>query len=57
VDFDLDVLLVLGKDRRERALPFGRQAARALDLYLRARAWWLAAEQAGKRPPQRSSPN
>jgi site-specific recombinase XerD len=48
---------MLGKGRREWALPFGRQAARALDLYLRARAWWLAAEQAGKRPPQRSSPN
>jgi site-specific recombinase XerC len=26
VDFDLDVLLVLGKGRRERALPFGRTA-------------------------------
>ena len=31
VDFDLDVLLVLGKGRRERALPFGRTAALALD--------------------------
>jgi site-specific recombinase XerD len=43
VDFDLDVLLVLGKGRRERALPFGRTAALALDRYLRARArhpWW-----------------
>jgi site-specific recombinase XerD len=29
VDFDLDVLLVLGKGRRERALPFGRTAALA----------------------------
>jgi site-specific recombinase XerD len=38
VDFDLDVLLVLGKGRRERALPFGRTAALALDRYLRARA-------------------
>jgi site-specific recombinase XerD len=37
VDFDLDVLLVLGKGRRERALPFGRTAALALDRYLRAR--------------------
>jgi site-specific recombinase XerD len=27
VDFDLDVLLVLGKGRRERALPFGRKSA------------------------------
>ena len=38
VDFDLDVLLVLGKGRRERALPFGRNAALALDRYLRTRA-------------------
>jgi len=38
VDFDLDVLLVLGKGRRERALPFGRTAALPLDGYLRARA-------------------
>jgi site-specific recombinase XerD len=37
VDFDLDVLLVLGKGRRERALPFGRKSALALDRYLRAR--------------------
>ena len=36
VDFDLDVLLVLGKGRRERALPFGRKSALALDRYLRA---------------------
>jgi site-specific recombinase XerD len=38
LDFDLDVLLVLGKGRRERALPFGRKTALALDRYLRARA-------------------
>jgi len=38
VDLDLDVLLVLGKGRRERALPFGRRAGEALDRYLRARA-------------------
>jgi site-specific recombinase XerD len=38
VDFDLDVLLVLGKGRRERALPFGRKSALSLDRYLRARA-------------------
>jgi site-specific recombinase XerC len=37
VDLDLDVLLVLGKGRRERALPFGRKAGEALDRYLRAR--------------------
>ncbi len=38
VDLDLDVLLVLGKGRRERTLPFGRTAGEALDRYLRARA-------------------
>jgi site-specific recombinase XerD len=38
VDFDLDVVIVLGKGRRERAVPFGRKTARALDRYLRARA-------------------
>jgi site-specific recombinase XerD len=38
VDLELDVLLVLGKGRRERALPFGRRAGEALDRYLRARA-------------------
>jgi site-specific recombinase XerD len=38
VDLDLDVLLVVGKGRRERALPFGHKAGEALDRYLRARA-------------------
>jgi site-specific recombinase XerD len=38
IDLDLDVLLVLGKGRRERALPFGHKAGAALDRYLRARA-------------------
>ena len=37
VDLDLDVLLVLGKGRRERALPFGRKSGEALDRYLRVR--------------------
>jgi site-specific recombinase XerD len=36
-DVDLDVLLVLGKGRRERALPYGHKAGAALDRYLRAR--------------------
>jgi site-specific recombinase XerD len=35
---DPDVLLVLGKGRRERALPFGRRSAVVLDRYLRVRA-------------------
>jgi site-specific recombinase XerD len=38
VDFDYDVAWVLGKGRRERALPFGRKTAVALDRYLRVRA-------------------
>jgi site-specific recombinase XerD len=38
VDFDLQVAHVLGKGRRQRALPFGRKTAQALDRYLRARA-------------------
>jgi site-specific recombinase XerD len=38
IDLELDILLVLGKGRRERALPFGRRAGEALDRYLRARA-------------------
>ena len=37
LDLELDVLLVLGKGRRERALPFGRKSALALDRYLRVR--------------------
>ncbi len=37
VDFDYDVARVLGKGRRERALPFGRKTAVALDRYLRVR--------------------
>jgi site-specific recombinase XerD len=38
LDLDLDVALVLGKGRRERALPFGRKTAVALDRYLRVRS-------------------
>jgi integrase/recombinase XerC len=38
VDLDLDVLLVLGKGRRERAVPFGHKAGEALERYLRVRA-------------------
>jgi site-specific recombinase XerD len=38
VDFELDVVHVLGKGGRERALPFGRKTAVALDRYLRTRA-------------------
>lgn len=35
IDFELDVAHVLGKGRRERAAPFGRKTAMALDRYLR----------------------
>jgi len=38
LDFDLEVAGVLGKGRRERALPFGRKTAVAIDRYLRVRA-------------------
>jgi integrase len=39
-DLDLDdqVVVVLGKGRRSRAVPFGRKTALALDRYLRLRA-------------------
>jgi len=38
VDLDQDVVYVLGKGRRERACPFGRRTAMALDRYLRQRS-------------------
>src|SRR3954451_2883361 len=38
VDFELDVAMVLGKGRRERALPFGQKTGVAIDRYLRVRA-------------------
>lgn len=50
VDMDLDVLIVTGKGRRQRALPFGDGTATALERYLRMRRrhkntdrpeWWL----------------
>jgi site-specific recombinase XerD len=37
LDQDLDVLLVLGKGRRERALPYGHKTALALDRMLERR--------------------
>ena len=37
VDFELDVAMVLGKGRRERALPFGQKTGVAIDRYLRVR--------------------
>lgn len=38
LDLDLNVLQVLGKNRRYRSVPFGRTCAVALDRYLRAAA-------------------
>lgn len=38
VDFEYDVVRVVGKGGRERALPFGRRTGQALDQYLRAHA-------------------
>lgn len=37
VDLDLEVATVLGKGRRLRSTPFGKNTTRALDRYLRAR--------------------
>jgi site-specific recombinase XerD len=38
VDFSYNVVWVRGKGGRDRAVPFGRKSARALDRYVRARA-------------------
>lgn len=38
VDWDQDVVVVIGKGRRPRSAPFGRKAGVALDRYLRVRA-------------------
>ena len=37
VDFDHKIVVVLGKGRRPRAVPFGRKTAQAIDRYLRVR--------------------
>lgn len=44
IDFDLNVVLVVGKGARPRACPFGRKTAQALDRYLRARSHWRNSE-------------
>jgi site-specific recombinase XerD len=38
IDFDLDVVRVVGKGSRPRALPFGQKSGQAIERYLRARA-------------------
>ena len=44
VDFESQVLLVLGKGRRPRAAPFGVKTAKSLDQYIRVRARHSAAK-------------
>jgi integrase/recombinase XerC len=38
MDFDLEVVTVLGKNRRPRSVPYASKTAQALDRYLRSRA-------------------
>ena len=45
LDLSENVLVVLGKGRRERVLPFGAKTSMALDRYLRARARHPQAQQ------------
>ena len=47
IDRDRNVLRVFGKGRKERAVPFGRPAARALDFWLRHGRPALALDGAG----------
>lgn len=60
IDFDLDVLHVMGKGRKPRAVPFGAKTGQALSRYLRVRAtdkWadhkrlWLAEKGKGPLTP------
>ena len=55
VSFEYDVIQVLGKGGRQRAVPFGHKTARALDRYLRVRATHKDAHEEwlwlGKRGP------
>lgn len=45
VDRDQQVIFVVGKGRRPRAVPYGKRTAQALDRYLRARARHPYAEE------------
>lgn len=55
VSFEYDVIHVLGKGGRQRAVPFGRKTARAVDRYLRVRSTHKDAAEVwlwlGKRGP------
>jgi Site-specific recombinase XerD len=46
IDWDANVAIVLGKGRRQRACPFGRKTAQALDRYLRMRIGHRDADRA-----------
>src|SRR3954452_14475905 len=54
VDFDSDVVHVLGKGRRPRALPFGQQTGLALGRYLRRWAATYGCVLASRRPTGQS---
>jgi len=47
VNFEQNVIVVMGKGRRPRVCPFGRKTARALDRYLRKRGQHRVAEDGG----------
>jgi site-specific recombinase XerD len=55
VSFESDVIHVLGKGGRQRAIPFGRKTAQAVDRYLRVRSTHKDADEVwlwlGKRGP------
>jgi integrase len=66
VDFEYDVVLVVGKGGRERALPFGNRTGKAIDQYLRARArhphadlewFWIGLQGARNRLRHRVAPS
>ena len=55
VDFELEVLIVVGKGRRPRSVPFGAKTSQSLERYARVRrahqfarldTWWLGAKGA-----------
>lgn len=53
LDLDLEVLRVMGKGSRPRAVPFGAKTARSIDRYLRARRQHPQASSASLRLGQR----
>jgi site-specific recombinase XerD len=66
VNFEYDVVIVVGKGGRERALPFGNRTGKAIDQYLRARArhphadlewFWIGLQGARNRLRHRVAPS